>query len=390
MPTCQARYIQKLVDEAMQRSAVPWWLDTVCIPPREEDSALRTAAIENMQQIYAKAAKVLVLDSNLLGISKQVNPIELYLRLKMSSWMRRLWTLQEAILSDDVTIQFMDGSCSLREIAAAVQEEGDRASRNLYTRYNFEAGINLRALLEKNKVSQGRPLQQILRLLQWRSASRAGDEAVCLTNIAGFEPGPILSIPENNLEGRMVKFLQMLHIIPLVLIYQPPPRLSIPGFRWAPTSFLNVYRNEPTDFFAILPGEGKIAPNGEGLVLTGRGFSVRSTDDQPFTTRAGFLVEMKSKIRKFRYWYDQDLQAIGTHQVLTLERPALIELTDKWDQHLYILVNVVEGNGAENLLSAIFIALVGLLPTPIGNSCEGQPRFVTDSEFDEKQRWLLM
>ncbi len=69
-----------------------------------------------MLSIYHVASKVLILDSPLLQLSKDAYPVELYIRLKLHSLMRRLWTLQEGILAKDAYVQLADGTKKLREI----------------------------------------------------------------------------------------------------------------------------------------------------------------------------------------------------------------------------------------------------------------------------------
>ena len=152
-----------------------------------------------MRRIYKNATKVLVLDSDLVVISKTMNPIEIYLRLKMSSWMRRLWTLQEATMAENLIVQFADGTLSMADIAAAVQAEGNRVSRNLYTRYSFLARTTFNPLLNKSTTTGAPMFLGIVKLFQWRSTSRACDETICPANIMRLDPGPVPEISEEDL-----------------------------------------------------------------------------------------------------------------------------------------------------------------------------------------------
>jgi hypothetical protein len=61
-------------------------------------------AIVAMARVYRQSDKVLVLDSSLLQASTSVSPpLELHMRLMASRWSQRLWTFQEAWLSDSTT-----------------------------------------------------------------------------------------------------------------------------------------------------------------------------------------------------------------------------------------------------------------------------------------------
>jgi hypothetical protein len=49
--------------------------------------------------------------------------------------MRRLWTLQEAIIPSEVHIQLSDGVRALSDFAVAIRQEQLQTKKHLYTRY---------------------------------------------------------------------------------------------------------------------------------------------------------------------------------------------------------------------------------------------------------------
>lgn len=89
------------------------WIDTLCIPVGPADNAMiqevKSRAINHMAPIYAEAAIVYVLDSELQRINVyrgshdllpgEVSATEVSGFLLCSGWMGRTWTLQEAMLS---------------------------------------------------------------------------------------------------------------------------------------------------------------------------------------------------------------------------------------------------------------------------------------------------
>lgn len=101
-------------------SGVLFWIDVMCIP---HDPDLRQKAIRNMRKIYERATVVLVLDSWVreLNVASFISSPttegedlkEIVLRLYYCTWYRRLWTLQEALMSHRLVFQFEDGAVDL-------------------------------------------------------------------------------------------------------------------------------------------------------------------------------------------------------------------------------------------------------------------------------------
>lgn len=126
LPQCQ---IEKLVErlimlDRIQRSWISrlWiavtgrshrtplvWMDTLCVPVKEEHKHLRKKAINAMSLIYAGAKEVLVLDDELHHIDTKNEPVELlHARAYFSKWNSRSWTLQEGALAQKCYFQFRD------------------------------------------------------------------------------------------------------------------------------------------------------------------------------------------------------------------------------------------------------------------------------------------
>lgn len=82
------------------------WFDTLCVPvsPMSE----RKAAIKTMKACYENASLVWVLDSGLLRTSINTAYHEILIRVATSPWLRRLWTLQEAVFAKEIVFQFQD------------------------------------------------------------------------------------------------------------------------------------------------------------------------------------------------------------------------------------------------------------------------------------------
>ena len=74
-----------------------FWIDTLCVPRHPEE--IHNRAIMEMRNVYTEADRVLVLDSEILSSTADASYEEVNMRIQCSRWIRRLWTLQEAILT---------------------------------------------------------------------------------------------------------------------------------------------------------------------------------------------------------------------------------------------------------------------------------------------------
>ena len=107
LPSCQLSRLQKIVNglDEDHGPPTPFWIDTMCVPvsPKED----RRLAISLLEKVYAKADKVIAMDARLLQLSRETPAFELSMRLYYSSWMQRLWTLQEAVFAKGRPVYLM-------------------------------------------------------------------------------------------------------------------------------------------------------------------------------------------------------------------------------------------------------------------------------------------
>jgi hypothetical protein len=122
MPSCQLRRLLSRLQllrapETRSKAAMLFWMDTFCVPvkPKGDDldfrrRTLKEKAIAFMTPIYARAERVLAIDSD-IGHTLPVHGsfVELTARLASCGWMTRAWTLQEGALASRLCIQFENG-----------------------------------------------------------------------------------------------------------------------------------------------------------------------------------------------------------------------------------------------------------------------------------------
>ncbi len=196
------------------------------------------------------------------------------MRIKLSGWMRRLWTLQEGTLARDVYFQLSDCTLKLRDLDSRMMKEAAVSGQFLYTQYSVDCFLYFAPFLRGQVRSRSEHLLGIWRQLQWRSTSHQYDETLCLATLLGIDPAPLLAIPQEDLEQRMVKFLQICGTLPRSILFQMPPRLNSPGFRWAPKSFLACFKGSAShpDWFPDSAVE--IAPAGRGIIAALAGLEI--------------------------------------------------------------------------------------------------------------------
>jgi hypothetical protein len=127
LPECQVRFLSSAATAALAyefasrgslnfilmdfeagnpNAGIPFWVDALCVPA---EVILRKRAITLMAKTYADAAAVAVIDSALRQLSIATPAEEQLFTLYFSNWVRRLWTLQEALLAKKLFIHLHDG-----------------------------------------------------------------------------------------------------------------------------------------------------------------------------------------------------------------------------------------------------------------------------------------
>ena len=291
-----------------------FWIDTLCCPAQSGE--LKSGAISRMRNTYMCADKVLVLDSyleafpppaekDLLPHTTTVEPsaLERCVRLRYSNWVRRLWTLQEGALAKQVWIQFADKPVELETLFVELFQDdflkqpaddifGPQAAVVLRMTVAYQNKANVRFapvpsdlhdLIYKIRCTRkGEPFQRLQRLvfedaeddynarfrrviqeLSFRSTSLVEDEAICLATLLGLDVDAILRAPR---EERMKKFWDLQPSYTSNLLAFSGPKLTQPGYRWAPSSFLNT-TTQIADSLLECNDQIKVTKTNQGLLL---------------------------------------------------------------------------------------------------------------------------
>lgn len=292
LPGCQLQRMQVLVDnlashENIGVDAIPFWMDTLCCPIQPKEA--RRAAITKMAKTYERATCVLVIDRSLMAIdTKDLSKLEILMQVFRTTWMHRLWTLQEAKLAKKLRFQFRDEAVSIERLLDQLLTDSTSISQLLF-RKQFLPALQARCnglreryhdMTQAHDMPYTEDCYRLISLaysLSGRSTSWASDEATCIVNILGFDVTPILEISTDDPSCAALRMREMWRqwtAVPLAVIFNRAPRLPYKGFRWAHSTFVRTQR------WAIpvveVEHNGVLDPDGQGLLVTPSSFLLRN------------------------------------------------------------------------------------------------------------------
>ncbi|KAB2572121.1 hypothetical protein DBV05_g9258 [Lasiodiplodia theobromae] len=257
-------------------SQTPIWLDTLCCPVAPKD--VKRLAIARMRDTYDLAASVLVLDKQLQGLPhSQLSPVEQVVRIWCSGWTGRLWTWQEGFLADRLYFQFNDGIFDVNTL------QTHYLTGHRYDLYSTRDSAMLMTMIRGSlsKTPEKDPtrlrLDGVVDGLQGRSTSVPDDEGLCLGALMGCD---VLKILDAKPLPLMCGFWQQCPVIPREILFWKGPRLSQPGFRWAPITLTN-HGGRQLDPSPITASEktGTVVPS--GLLIRAPAILLGDVLDQP-------------------------------------------------------------------------------------------------------------
>ena len=213
-----------------------FWIDTLCIPVASEHKDARMLAIRRMADTYRQSCRVLVVDADLQQSSKQCSRTELITRVLCCGWMRRLWTLQEAVIAEEIPnaskldVQFLEGPLEFNAIAG----------KSVNSLYQTETAMTTVFRAIPNFGSRDQVFSSLTRALKYRMTSKIEDEALCLGPLLGIDSDHISAIlAEKSADARMLKLYTFIGEIPAAVLFNSAKKLKI-GMTWAPASLLGL------------------------------------------------------------------------------------------------------------------------------------------------------
>lgn len=255
MPACQLDRLRDFLRDLPGRPVLyQVWMDVLCVPKSNHPSKVK--ALSRIARTFRDAEKVVVLDAKLLSISCRVSPFEQCIRILSSDWIRRLWTLEEAMLGcanirkEKLFFRFADGFVTLKKLLSDL--------RGKHCPYAHSAVLALERHLTLRLVPDWRiwlpvydstpsRFAQLARALEYRSTSKVGDEMLCMASILGL---PTLEIIDARTpEDKAIAFYRALEEVPISILFCNGVRISQSPFHWAPLSFIAA--EDPRKLFTL-------------------------------------------------------------------------------------------------------------------------------------------
>ncbi|KIJ35685.1 hypothetical protein M422DRAFT_262094 [Sphaerobolus stellatus SS14] len=150
---------------------------------------------------------------------------EKLLRIISSSWMQRLWSVQETLLARRLVFEFADDLMPLEDLIPTGKDLLDPLMAHLasevfwLTKHGSDFGIG-----------------DIVKALRWRTTSRASDETLAISGLLNVDAMELVNLPA---ELRMPTFLMRVRNLPSNIIFTSSPKLTdMPGFRWVPRTLM--------------------------------------------------------------------------------------------------------------------------------------------------------
>jgi len=259
------------------------WIDTLCIPrespsaaesEKQEMNRYRQLAITQMNDTFARASAVLVLDAELVMIPcNQPFPELLHqfiIRLKVCGWMKRVWTYLEALLGGKrLYVQFNGGALHIWSAREKLQLERSWNPQNditckviseLCELYSFWVRYVQPGPLIKS--IDGKLLERFLSDIRRRSTTRQGDEYLCLAITLRIPQDQLSLLIQTPIEERARVIVQNFKSFPRSIIFSPGQKLLNDGYRWVCSSFWQTIID-----YDLLTGQARLCSNDEGLEM---------------------------------------------------------------------------------------------------------------------------
>lgn len=293
LPSCQLLRLKGILDELRDSSSslnylnsarlnaflrkrrnlsLRFWMDTLCIPVDVTLREMRIKSIRQMKGIYRNSYQVLVLDAELQD-ANLMDMTEAFMRISLCGWMRRLWTLQEAVLGARLFIKFRDKILDLQKGYNELQEQNKRHQKwDIHRQINTVIGTprsdalqffwrmrtmrdsifppdeaqfighKTTVIMSEDAQKQTMELSKCAGIMsafeasRYRTTSKVDDVYPCLAGLLGWEAEGAFKVP---VEQRLRMLMKTQQILPQGIIFVPGPRSDEHGWRWAVTDFDN-------------------------------------------------------------------------------------------------------------------------------------------------------
>ncbi|KAL8800080.1 MAG: hypothetical protein Q9182_005421 [Xanthomendoza sp. 2 TL-2023] len=282
LQSCLLRNISELVKMLpwdAQQTTFAFWIDTICVPVRPPE--LYILAMNQMRIPYKQAKHVLVLDSHLRFLcSEQLSSTEILAQVTCSSWMRRLWTLQEGRLAEKVWFQFSDKAVDVKRVFDELDLSRVPSRIDVWLQKAIYSQLWLQIWYRgqgiKNTSVTASAINSTRLALASRSVSVTTDEALCLFTLMAMDLTQITSVPPPQ---RMEVFWRSFQKVPLGFLFsRAVEKMAQDSLHWAPSSFLGLQSEKewggPNELSSPREEDPHAFPTDSGLLVALPGFTL--------------------------------------------------------------------------------------------------------------------
>ena len=226
LPVCQIAALQLYARRAAQVAFI--WIDALCIPHQKP---FRKKAIQMMSDVYRQGYVTVVINAGLKSHDLDLNSpaTELGLRVLTSTWMHRLWTLPECLLSRLALFVFKKALCSLVAIFERVRKQ-----RMFPIEYEIKEALKMYTVFGGKT---GIPIGVIQRLLVGRDSIRLSDETLAVCPMLNLSIAELFKLDN---EDRISRIWLLVGSVDSTIVFLICRRLTKNGFRWAPKSLMST------------------------------------------------------------------------------------------------------------------------------------------------------
>lgn len=396
LPQCQLERLQGIVNDVRtQRGAheaagnFPFWMDTLCIPVGEEYAKSRNDAILSLTRVFKDASTVLVIDTEVNGVSMCVPQLERELRVITCDWMRRVWTLQEALLTREGNLYWQ-----FKEQALPAEDIWLRNSQHdpLHVTY-WQSAFDKR--LPRLVVNPHEPQQlssdflNVVYALRYRSLSRIEDETICIAPMLGLQREALLKSKDHT--ERIKIFLSLWKQVPSYILFMEGEHLEEYGVRWMPVSFVRGHHKS----VAPRAPEKFTSFGSKGLSINYPGIFIRrpSAIASPLHCETGFYSSLDGR---WHTVHDQGLifesrlpesqrWATWKRNLHKLNRPAfIIEFPSNYAENYLVAALVDVLSADDGTFYARYICRVWM------QTCDEDRRFLTQPDTKDVKEWVAL
>ncbi|OSD02361.1 hypothetical protein PYCCODRAFT_1410767 [Trametes coccinea BRFM310] len=254
LPRCVVERITILARKTLPGGDGALWLDSLCV---SREVTLRKQAISLMGDTYRNASAVLVIDGCIRTQCSLANSFEEnILWIGSSAWLRRVWTVQEGLLANRLYFEFKEGPVNFEDRVRPDSDSLASADKSRWMSIAVNALVPILAYRINKRnfgprvgdlpAPTGESLLGVVRLLDGRTTSKTEDELIAIASLLppSVSLHRLLAVPHTQGRGhlaeqRMQSCLVQLGHVSRGLPFGYTPRLSLPGFTWAPRSLTN-------------------------------------------------------------------------------------------------------------------------------------------------------